>query len=76
PTWACTGCGHSKNAIKHTDAQCRADAAREAAAGDPDQSVGNASAIKAERVHALVNDGPWPAMSEAFDAHMGAACWT
>lgn len=31
---------------------------------------------KADRVHALVNDGPWPGMSEAFDAHMGAACWT
>lgn len=31
---------------------------------------------KPERVHALVNDGPWPGMSEAFDAHMGAACWT
>ncbi len=31
---------------------------------------------KAERVHALVNDGPFPGMSEAFDAHMGAACWT
>ena len=30
---------------------------------------------KAERVHALVNDGPFPGMSEAFDAHMGAACW-
>lgn len=31
---------------------------------------------KAERVHALVNDGPWPGMSEAFDAHMGVALWT
>ena len=31
---------------------------------------------KNERVHALVNDGPWLGMSEAFDAHMGAACWT
>ena len=31
---------------------------------------------KSERVHALVNDGPCPGMSEAFDAHMGAACWT
>ena len=27
---------------------------------------------KNERVHALVNDGPWLGMSEAFDAHMGA----
>ena len=31
---------------------------------------------KSKRVHALVNTGPWPGMSEAFDAHMGAACWT
>ena len=31
---------------------------------------------KAQRVHALVNAGPFPGMSEAFDAHMGAACWT
>ncbi|MGL4651582.1 MAG: hypothetical protein ACRC1H_19400 [Caldilineaceae bacterium] len=31
---------------------------------------------KSERVHTLVNTGPWPGMSEAFDAHMGAACWT
>ena len=31
---------------------------------------------KSERVHALVNAGPWPGMSEAFDARMGAACWT
>jgi ribA/ribD-fused uncharacterized protein len=29
-----------------------------------------------ERVHALVNAGPTPGMSEAFDRHMGAACWT
>jgi hypothetical protein len=31
---------------------------------------------KPERVHALVNAGAYPGMSEAFDAHMGAACWT
>lgn len=31
---------------------------------------------KSDRVHALVNAGPLPGMSEAFDAHMGAACWT
>lgn len=31
---------------------------------------------KSKRVHALVNTGPWPGMSEAFDDHMGAACWT
>jgi hypothetical protein len=31
---------------------------------------------KADRVHALANAGPYPGMSEAFDAHMGAACWT
>lgn len=31
---------------------------------------------KSERVHALVNTGPWPGMSDAFDAYMGAACWT
>lgn len=30
---------------------------------------------KAERVHALVNGGPFPGMSEAFDAHMGVGCW-
>jgi hypothetical protein len=30
---------------------------------------------KVQRVHALVNGGPFPGMSEAFDAHMGAACW-
>ena len=30
---------------------------------------------KSERVHKLVNAGPWPGMSEAFDAHMGAECW-
>lgn len=52
PTWGCTGCGHSENATKHTEAQ------------------------RSARVHALVNDGPWPEMSESFDAHMGAACWT
>jgi hypothetical protein len=34
------------------------------------------TARKAERVHALVNEGSCPGMSEAFDAHMGAACWT
>jgi hypothetical protein len=31
---------------------------------------------KAERVRALVDDGPFPGMSAAFDAHMGAECWT
>lgn len=31
---------------------------------------------KAERVRALVNAGTYPGMSEAFDAHMGAPCWT
>ena len=31
---------------------------------------------KAGRVHAIVDAGPYPGMSEAFDAHMGAACWT
>ena len=31
---------------------------------------------KADRVHAIVNAGPFPGMSEAFDAHMGAAVWT
>lgn len=31
---------------------------------------------RAERVHSLVNAGPWTGMSEAFDLHMGAACWT
>lgn len=31
---------------------------------------------KADRVHAIVNAGPLPGMSEAFDAHMGAECWT
>jgi len=31
---------------------------------------------KAQRVHVLVNAGPYPGMSEAFNAHMGAACWT
>lgn len=35
-----------------------------------------AVSTKAQRVHALVNDGPWPGMSEAFDAYMGADCWT
>ncbi len=30
---------------------------------------------KASRVHQLVNAGDYPGMSEAFDAHMGAACW-
>ena len=33
-------------------------------------------ATKADRVHAIVNAGPFPGMSEAFDLHMGAACWT
>jgi hypothetical protein len=33
-------------------------------------------ARKAERVHELVNAGPCHGMSEAFNAHMGAACWT
>ena len=31
---------------------------------------------KAARVRAIVDAGPFPGMSEAFDAHMGAACWT
>lgn len=31
---------------------------------------------KAKSVHAIVNAGHFPGMSEAFDAHMGAACWT
>lgn len=31
---------------------------------------------KADRVRAIVDAGPFPGMSEAFDAHMGAACWT
>lgn len=31
---------------------------------------------KVDRVHALVNAGPLPGMSEAFDAYMGAAAWT
>jgi hypothetical protein len=30
---------------------------------------------KAGRVHAMVNDGGYPGMSKAFDAHMGASCW-
>lgn len=37
--------------MKHTEAQCRADAAREAAAGDPDQCVGPfATELTAEQV--------------------------
>ena len=37
--------------MKHTEAQCRADAAREAEAGDPDQSVGPlAPKVTAEQV--------------------------
>lgn len=32
-------------------------------------------ADKAERVHALVNAGPCPGMSEAFDRHIGIAAW-
>jgi hypothetical protein len=31
---------------------------------------------KAARVHELVNSGPFAGMSEAFDAYMGAECWT
>lgn len=31
---------------------------------------------KNEKVHALVNAGPYPGMSEAFDAHIGAPSWT
>ena len=31
---------------------------------------------KAARVRAIVDAGPFPGMSEAFDSHMGAACWT
>ncbi len=31
---------------------------------------------KAAAVHALVNAGHFPGMSEAFDAEMGVACWT
>ena len=31
---------------------------------------------KADRVHAIVDAGPYPGMSAAFDAHMGAECWT
>jgi len=30
---------------------------------------------KAERVHELVNDGPWLGMSESFDKHMGPGSW-
>ncbi len=30
---------------------------------------------QAGRVHAMVNDGGYPGMSKAFDAHMGASCW-
>lgn len=35
-----------------------------------------AQPVKAERVHTIVNASHFPGMSEAFDAHMGAACWT
>ena len=31
---------------------------------------------KAKSVHAIVNAGHFPGMSEAFDVHMGSACWT
>jgi hypothetical protein len=31
---------------------------------------------KANRVRSIVDAGPFQGMSEAFDAHMGAACWT
>lgn len=40
------------------------------------RAVGQGHAFKADRVHELANAGPFPGMSEAFDAHMGAACWT
>lgn len=46
---------------------------------DPPQAkAGSAtrSKQKAAAVHALVNAGPFPGMSEAFNAHMGAECWT
>ncbi len=48
--------------------------AREVLSASPQAPAQPAS--KAERVHAIVNDGPFPGVSEAFDAHMGAACWT
>ena len=35
-----------------------------------------APSSRADRVHELVNAGDLPGMSEAFDARMGAACWT
>lgn len=31
---------------------------------------------RVQAVHALVNEGPFAGMSEAFDRHMGAECWT
>ena len=32
-------------------------------------------AVKAERVHAMVNSTPLSGMSEAFDAYIGASAW-
>lgn len=42
----------------------------------PPHGAGVAKWRKADRVRAIVNVGPFPGMSDSFDAHMGAACWT
>lgn len=77
------------DALRHAVAELERSNAvmlREAGMGVTDQRVidagraalaaAEAQPTKAERVHAIVNAGHFPGMSEAFDAHMGAACWT
>lgn len=82
--------GHVVDASLH-QAESRADIARSAALKtlgklhqafearrDPSAQQAPTAAARdaqAERVHAMVDDGPVPAMSRAFDLHMGATAW-
>lgn len=42
----------------------------------PVEKAAPSTLSKAAKVHAIVNTGPYPGMSEAFNDHMGAECWT
>jgi len=67
------GCGHG---TLHWDTRVSLVRATERAHGIGHPELPLLSVVeKSARVHALVNDGDYPGMSEAFDAHMGAACW-
>jgi hypothetical protein len=73
----CPRCGDKRcDRAAHHDNACSTHFAADAAAPAVPQTEPTRAERKAARVHELVNAGPFTGVSEAFDAYMGAACWT